>query len=421
MTMSKIQFAALLLTAGVVGAGVGWLPQWIHKRKHEAPPQVTVGPIVVPPAPSANDEFKVLLAAFLEARLAERQAAPAPREIKTTVAAEVKAPVRYQGKPVSEWLALFRDRDPDTCRKAIDALAAIAEVDRSVIPALIDRLKDKDDGIVKIVARYLGELNPPARETVPLLVRGNLELDTILELLTKIDPKGEVAVPLARSLLQDERLRVCAGFILLTYDKDTSLPIPLLVEALEGRGSVLYFKDGEKEPAGWCSQQALAAWHLRRLGRPVPEAVPQLVNALAYHQKRQNGSSSSDSPFVAVLKTDNEVDWFAATLTSVDPEGKQAIPLLLKMLGDRKFSQDRRCDVARALGHYGSKAKSVTARLHELLKDKEALQEAPNVAQTTYVPSFATEMRDPTQPLREAITETLAKIAPTKEPPPSDD
>ncbi|HTU19461.1 MAG TPA: hypothetical protein VMG10_15480 [Gemmataceae bacterium] len=41
MTMSKVQFAALLLTAGAVGAGVGWLPHWIHKSNHEAPPQVS--------------------------------------------------------------------------------------------------------------------------------------------------------------------------------------------------------------------------------------------------------------------------------------------------------------------------------------------------------------------------------------------
>jgi HEAT repeat protein len=415
MTMSKLQFAALLLTVSVVGIGVGWLPHWILKIGKEIHPQVTVTPVVMQSEPHANYELKALYAALLAECKARQN-----RETKLPAAAEVKEPLRYQGKPASEWLAMFRDRDAETREKAIDPLVSIAEVDRSVIPALIEGLKDKESDVQEAVAKRLERLNAPARETVPLLFLSDLSLETLLPVLLKIDPRGEVAVPLARSALQDKKLGLRAGFILLAFDKNASLPVPLLVQALEASDNAIYAVNADGEPQ-WCSQRILAAWHLRRLGQEVPSAVPGLVKALESPRDSYNSPGYrcvSMCPFSS-LNLDNEADCFGATLTRVDREGKQALPLLLKMLGDRRQQQGTRCDAARALGHYGTKAKSAVAALRDLLKDDEALKPAPSSSGYGMPATYSTpsELRDPMRDLQETITVTLSKIAPTKEPP----
>jgi DNA-directed RNA polymerase subunit F len=412
MTMSKARLAAMLLTASAVGAGAGWLSHSRVTAPSAARSQLTTAPAISPPA-AAHDELKEILLTVL----AERRKESPPRESKPLPTVGDKGAARYQGKPASEWLALFRDRDPDTRKKAIDPLAAIAEVDRTILPILIEGLKDKEEDIQKAIAGHLADLKPPIRETVLLLVQGKLELSTLLDTLRALDPKGEVVVPLARSTLQDKKLGLRAGFLLLAYDKDASLPIPLLVQALGKSDNTIYAVDG-KDNEQWCSQRVLAAWQLRRLGREVPSAVPKLVDALCYSGEWDSWGRRMDRPGpFSVLNLHNEVDCFAATLTSVDPEGKQAIPLLLKMLGNREYSQELRCNAARALGHYGKKAKSAAAALRDLLKDKEALKQKIVLTSASIGSPGIMGESEATRALQEAITDTLGKIAPTKEPP----
>ncbi len=151
--MSRAQFAAImLLTASAVGVGVGWLPRWFSAgERPEAPPQAAVVPVIVQQPSDQHDrgdEVKHLIAAFRK----EIKTASAARESKQPEASAVKQSVLYQGKPASVWMAQLRDRDPEYRRNAVEPLLAIAEVDRSVIPALVDGLNDKDVEVQQKIA-----------------------------------------------------------------------------------------------------------------------------------------------------------------------------------------------------------------------------------------------------------------------------
>ena len=266
MTMSRVQFAAIvLLTASAVGIGVGWLPRWLSGgEKPEVHPQAAEMPVLVPQAAEQHDEVKRLIAAFRK----EMKAASAPRGAKQSEEGADKLPVCYQGKPASFWLAQFRDRDRKFRQEAVEPLVAIAEVDRSVIPALVNGMNATDVDSQKRIAGCLAELNPSVPETAAVLFRGDLEVATVLRLLKKIDPRGEVTLPLVQAALSDKQLRVRAGLILIAFDKQAHLPIPLLVEAFQdGWKRTYYYPPGENDDNYvWCCQNVLAAWLLRQAG-----------------------------------------------------------------------------------------------------------------------------------------------------------
>jgi hypothetical protein len=171
MTMSKAQFAAfMLLTASAAGIGVGLLTRWLPGGDYHP-----------------------------------HMAIPFGSESKPPVAVKEKEPVLYQGKPARAWITLFHDRDPEFRKKAVEPLACIAEVDRVIIPVLLDGLKDKDEKVQDEIARYLENLNPPPSETASALLRSEVDLSSVIGILLKIDPKGRASVPCARSLLEEKK------------------------------------------------------------------------------------------------------------------------------------------------------------------------------------------------------------------------
>ncbi len=237
--------------------------------------------------------------------------------------------------------------------------------------------------------------------------------------LKKIDPKGEATLPLVRAAAQDKQLRVRAGLIRIAFDKEASLPISVLVEAFqEGGGrTTYYYPPGDKDDGDVrCGQKMLAAWLLWQAGVPVRQAVPALVETLRYTSSAPERADSFP-PFEAVLKTDNKADWFASTLTVVDPQGEEAIPLLVKILKEQPDQEQRRNAIC-ALGHYGTKAKVAIPVLLDIVKNKDANKPTSSTLPTVLV---SRPVVTKASTLHDVAVDALIKIDPaainTKEPP----
>jgi hypothetical protein len=384
MTLSKMQFTAIMIVmASLIGIGVGWLPRLLSEGER---PQIVVMPPATQQQPAPREDDKLVTA--LRKTIEEVRSAAKP---KKAVAAKEKPPVRYQGKAVSDWITVFRDRDDDFRQKAVEPLLSIAEVDRTVIPVLLEGLKDKYKGIPDLIAGHLAQLNPPAAETAAALLQSSVALDTALSILTEIDPKGVATLPLVREAMQDSKLRLRAGFMLIAFDRKASLPSALLVEALEEYHCTLYkFTDKQGEDYQSCPIPALTAWLLRQTGLEATQAVSPLLQYVSSEYARtehtyNNGEKSV--PFrslSAELKTENPDDWLGATLRSVDPRGEAAIPLLLKTLAETENADYQRC-LIHTLGMYGDKARAALPMLRDIAKNKKVLKQPANSSVTLYV------------------------------------
>jgi RNA polymerase sigma factor (sigma-70 family) len=76
--------------------------------------------------------------------------------------------VLYQGKPPAFWIEQLQDRAPDYRAAAVAALGGIAEVDRSVVPLIIESLKDKDSNVREAAAASMANLGTDA---IPMLAK----------------------------------------------------------------------------------------------------------------------------------------------------------------------------------------------------------------------------------------------------------
>lgn len=387
MTVSKLQFVvAMILTASLVGIGVGWLPQWLGnpKRIETHPPTIAPAPVI--PDASLPPVSAKTIADALQRELEFDAAGRGSRQRPSAV--PEKEPVFYQGKSASYWQAAIHDRDPEFRRNAVEPLAILADADRTLLPSLLQGLKDENWEVQKEVLACLGSFKSASPEAAQDLFDCAIELKFVLPILKNIDPKGETIVPIARKALENRKLCQRAGFILLAYDNGVSLPVPLLIDALGQGEEICYYPEGLKSDSHReCRKDILAAWLLKQCGRRARRAVPALIEAF----KKSWPKYDSYSPFEAYLNTDDPIDWFAAALTSVDPDGEQAIPLLMKMVqplekdktdgkgsdraqvvSQRKEHDWRRHQAVRALRHYGSQAKNAVPLLLEILKEEES-------------------------------------------------
>lgn len=411
MSLSKAQFAVLmLLAASAAGIGVGWLTRSVPGGEH-----LTAQPSAARPTLASNDGLKEEIAA-LRNELRELKRHP-----ETTVKAAVEEiqPVQYQGKPKNYWLTALRDRDSEFREKALEPLTAIAEVDRSVVPVIIAALNDKAWNVQKKAISCLDNLDPPAPEAAPTLFRSDLELTTILSLLKKCDPKGQITIPLAKAALNDEQIGVRAGFILLAFDNTARLPITLLAQAVtKWQDTICYTRKGDEEEHEYRKQAVLAAQLLCDRGAEAREALPALIEGLKHFSGRKERFSNGISSYTR----NDPTDWFVASLLSVDPEGQTAVPLLVKALDDP--DENHRRNVTRMLGEYGAKAKTAVPRLLAVIKSEETKPQknlTPNSEGRLAVPGSVEEAETKPAPLREVALEAVKKIeakpSTSKEPP----
>ncbi len=389
MTMTKVQFAVLMvLTASVVGVGTGWLVRSLSSGER---PQAVAPPSVARAEPDRNEILKEEIA-VLQRELRELKKSPAakptPPEAKETAAAD-SLPLLYQGKPASAWLVTLRDRDPDYRVKGIKALDSLAQVDPSLIPAIMGSLKDNDPEVRTAAVNALGDIGSPAGEAVPLILRSGCSIQNILNALDEIDPKGQRAMPAALAVLKETeaRPRQTAAFVLLHFDKSKMrLGMTGFVDAFQAEDENFFWYDRTTKASESVTVHLIAAWALEQIGSQAREAVPALVRAL-------------HSP----LHNSDAVRACSSALTSVDPEGKEAIPLLIKELASMKQPLDdsdrgERTCVIRALALYGPKAKAAIPTLREIVKKIESSKH-PNFAEGLhFVAIDALNKIDPKKP-----------------------
>jgi HEAT repeat protein len=241
------------------------------------------------------------------------------------------------GRAVPAMIPLLADKSPYT-RWA--AAKAVGEIGESAKAALAAALRDTDDEVrfaaalsswrigkdpksVRVLAdlakgsrllrgegwamRALGEIGPPAKDTVPFLTTALKSKDwrvDAAEALCQIDPQRPESWALLRSLLQDESRenrndRFRAAVILASAGREKTLAAKVLADNLHGDGNYkaatvmgVLLLDPEltvppltKALKAWTHQMRLAAAQaLGRIGPPARAAIP----ALAELTKRNN-------------------------------------------------------------------------------------------------------------------------------------
>src|SRR5262249_28279595 len=87
--------------------------------------------------------------------------------LRESFAAPSEKPM-FRGKPVAFWLEQFKDSDPDYRAKAAEALGALAQRNKDLIPVLGAGLADPDPRVTVNVSSVLAHLNSP--ESVPFVI-----------------------------------------------------------------------------------------------------------------------------------------------------------------------------------------------------------------------------------------------------------
>ena len=141
----------------------------------------------------------------------------------------------YQGKTVSQWIEVLKDKDVRVRNAAATALGQIGPAAKAAVPALIEALKDKDRTVRRVAAFVLGQIGPAA---VPALIEA-LKKDrvgrystAVVDALGKIGP---VAVPALIEALKDKEsyVRMYAAEALGQFAPAAKATVPALMESLK--------------------------------------------------------------------------------------------------------------------------------------------------------------------------------------------
>ncbi len=247
---------------------------------------------------------------------------------------QAKEPI-YEGKPLSQWIALVEDED-EHVRDA--AVSAIGKIGPAAIPALRELLGDKHQRAWDSAARAMANMGSAAIPAITELFSDKDETVRYYatEALGKI---GAAAVPTATKLLKhtNKDVRGYAALALGNIGPDAKTAIPALADLLKDKeASVRFFTAGA----------------LGKMRSNAKIAVPALIELLK--------------------DKDAGVRWATAgALGNIGPAAKTAIPALTEVLNDKEHNA--RGAAADALGKMGSEAKIAIPVLTESLKDKDKL------------------------------------------------
>jgi RNA polymerase sigma factor (sigma-70 family) len=192
-----------MLVLSVIGAGAG---AWAYGTR---PAGGTDGSQVASPKTEPDDPVKLREEiARLQQEINRMQRRLAALQAKLEAQGRPAEAVMFRGKGKDFWIEALKDRDPKYRRDAVDALGAIAEVDRTVIPFLIACLKDTQAGGFN-AAGLLGHLGEPALPALRDAMKDGDEFTrrTAAYALGMIGPK---AVPVLADGLKDGQIRVVA-------------------------------------------------------------------------------------------------------------------------------------------------------------------------------------------------------------------
>jgi HEAT repeat protein len=274
----------------------------------------------------------------------------------------------------------------------MEAMHAMAEVGKPVVPQLIEAVKKDGSGLYACLV--LAEIGPDAAEAVPALTekvksekRPEIRREAI-SALGAIGPAAAPAVPTLAEALGDPSLAVqlSAAFALGRIGPPAKPATPALVKALKAPETVLQvvstwalLKTGYDD-AAW--KDKAVAWlaglltskdvHVRGAAftamadlRPGPDKVfPAIERVLAGADKRAardaiSALASFGAPAVPALanalKLPEHRAVVASILAQIGPAAKQAVPALTEIVKTDKRSTPRR-EALMALGAIGPEA-----------------------------------------------------------------
>jgi HEAT repeat protein len=151
----------------------------------------------------------------------------------------------FEGKPTSAWIEQMQQENGTREEaEAIYALGQIGAKDKSVVPALIDALRNKKTDVRSQVADALGQIGPEANDAVSALTDSLQKGDEFLraasaKALGKIGPDAKAAVPVLIHAIGDKDafVRFAAVEALGNIGPSAKAAVPSLIQATKGPDS----------------------------------------------------------------------------------------------------------------------------------------------------------------------------------------
>jgi HEAT repeat protein len=330
----------------------------------------------------------------------------------------------------------------------LNARLALARIGRPAVPALIEALKDKREGVAPLAGWALGCVLPPPKEAVSAL-RAALKNDrahaaVYAHALGQLGPLALPAVPELTDLLTDAASQPEAAVALMHIDpQQARVTVPPLVKDLQGddekRRQAAVSAVARMGTAAQPAAQALTELLRDRLLSEMDiialqsnwtAALPGLIDLLqdpeADFRKRAIFALQQTGPaacaalkplIVALSDRDSAVRVGAAgVLRSIGPKASEAVPALIANLQAREPAV--REAAADALGCIEAGAKEASQPLLECLFDPdEQVRYAAALALgridphfTKAVPALRDALSDPSAMVRLAAIDSLSRI-----------
>jgi HEAT repeat protein/S1-C subfamily serine protease len=268
------------------------------------------------------------------------------------------------GPPDRSELTLLReclkDHDPRIRSYAAAAAGKLGPEASSVMPVLVQVARDGNVEVRQNATRALGKMGTDAKDTVlPVLMDNLKDSDRDVRVaaaqgLTSLEALGVGELPLLINLLkhQDSEARVCAAHALGQLGDKAKKAVPVLVEAFQRTDPAL---------------RSATVEALAKIGGEAKDTVPVFTQALGASEKdtRKNAcvglgkvgpDAKSAAAELANLLTDSDVKVSAAVaLGKIGPGAKDAVSVLADVLNKDAAI---RVEVLKALGEIGPAAKS---------------------------------------------------------------
>lgn len=315
---------------------------------------------------------------------------------------------------VASLMRAMQDSRPEVRREAAMSLGRLKPASEKMVVGLTQRLADDTEKVeVRVAAaNSLGNLGPPAKSAVPILVatldQGDRDLlKASIQTLGKIGPEASAAVPSLRKALDraEPDIRYAAAKALGDIGPAAGAAVPDLVDALQSLDTPMV-REAQNAlikinlPAvdamralldeGELTQQQVAVGILGQIGENAQRALDYLI-LKEQDESGDGGPSAAPTAFQGVIgyliaRQENDPDTDARRIVTTALEGA-VDDLTLLMQNDADVPPRR--TVARTLGQMGLAGQNAVPALTAALEKTELRFEAARA-----LGNIATALRD---------------------------
>ena len=284
-------------------------------------------------------------------------------------------------------LLMLTDENNDTVRQSVprllralgddrsevrnEAAVTLSEIGTSIVPDVTKALSDSDKRVRLKACSILGQVGPAAADSTPALVV-RLHDDTELvvraaaEALGLIHSHPEVVLPALVALLKNQSvpLQITGARAIGDFGPTAKNLAPLMISQLADSKIML---------------RVAAAEALGKIGDNSPSVIDELVKALSDFNgtvtvRAANSLSQIGAPavpaLVKMLSNENYRKLVVEVIGEMGENAESAVPALLPLL--ETFDTDLKREVFIALAMIGPKASSATATMMQILENPDA-------------------------------------------------